>query len=75
MLSKSEQIGDKLFESFREMQENKNRMRKQLLSENILKRDTDIGYPGIPTTCGVDGSYAIEKLLATDLVACYVAPD
>jgi len=41
-----------------------------LQAEDILKRDTDFGYPDIPTTCGIDGSYAVERLLATDLVAC-----
>ncbi|MBA7526093.1 hypothetical protein ES705_18253 [subsurface metagenome] len=36
----------------------------------MLKHDTEVGYPEIPTTCGVDGSYAVEKLLATDFAAC-----
>lgn len=70
MLSKSEQVGEGLFNSFKEIQENKEKMRKQLQDRNILKRDSDIGYPEIPTTCGVDGSYAVERLLATDLAAC-----
>lgn len=70
MLSKSEEVGEELFNSFREIQENREKMRKQLQDENILKRDTDLGYPGIPTTCGVDGSYVVERLLATDFAAC-----
>ncbi|MDH4222153.1 MAG: DNA double-strand break repair nuclease NurA [candidate division Zixibacteria bacterium] len=70
MLSKSEQVGEELFNSFREIQENRDKIRKQLQDENILKRDTDVGYAEIPTTCGVDGSYAVERLLATDLAAC-----
>ena len=70
MLSKSEQVGEGLFNSFKEIHENKEKMRKQLQDRNILKRDSDIGYPEIPTTCGVDGSYAVERLLATDLAAC-----
>jgi len=70
MLSKSEKVGEILFNSFIEIQEDKEKIRKQLQGENILKKDTDVGYPGIPTTCGVDGSYAVEKLLATDFAAC-----
>jgi hypothetical protein len=70
MLSKSEQVGEELFNSFREIQEKKEKMRKQLQDENMLKKDTDLGYPGIPTTCGIDGSYAVERLLSTDLTAC-----
>lgn len=70
MLSKSEQVGAKLFNSFKEIQENREKIRKQLQDKSILKRDAEVVYPGIPTTCGIDGSYAIERLLGTDLVAC-----
>lgn len=70
MLSKSELVGDKLYNSFKEIQNNRAKMREQLQSQNILKHDTELGYPGIPTTCGADGSYAVEKLLATDFAAC-----
>ena len=70
MLSKSEEIGISLYTSFKEVQKNKEELRKQLLNEGILKRDSEVGYPSIPTTCGIDGSYAVEKLLAIDLVAC-----
>jgi hypothetical protein len=70
MLSKSGLIGDKLYASFKEIQNNKTNMREQLQKHNILKRDSEFGYPVIPTTCGVDGSYAVERLLATDFAAC-----
>jgi hypothetical protein len=70
MLSESELVGDRLYESFKEIQSNKAKMRKQLQEKDILKEDSEVGYPGIPTTCGVDGSYAVEKLLATDFAAC-----
>jgi len=70
MLSKSELVGDDLYDSFKEIQNNKAKMRKQLQEQNILKVDSEVGYPGIPTTCGIDGSYAVEKLLATDFAAC-----
>jgi len=70
ILSRCEAVGQALYGSLKDIQENKNRMREQLHSEGILKRDSEAGYPGIPTTCGVDGSYAVERLLATDLVAC-----
>ncbi|MEM2175225.1 MAG: nuclease, partial [Candidatus Micrarchaeia archaeon] len=70
MLSKSEEVGDRLYDSFKEIQNSKEKIRKQLQEKDILKKDTELGYPEIPTTCGVDGSYAVERLLATDLVAC-----
>lgn len=70
MLSKSEQVGDKLYDSFKEIQDNRAKMRKQLQDQNIMKHDAEVGYPGIPTTCGIDGSYVVERLLATDFAAC-----
>jgi len=70
MLSKSEMVGESLYTAFKEIQESKERIRRQLQDENILKKDAELGYPGIPTTCGVDGSYAVERLLATDFAAC-----
>jgi len=70
MLSKSEKIGISLYNSFKEIQRKKEELRNQLLNEGILRRDNEISYPSIPTTCGVDGSYAVEKLLAIDFVAC-----
>lgn len=70
MLSKSEQVGDRLYDSFKEIQNNKAKMRQQLQEKNVLKQDAEVGYPGIPTTCGVDGSYVVERLLATDFAAC-----
>jgi len=70
MLSKSEMVGENLYSAFKEIQENKKKIRRQLQDENILKKDSEVGYPGIPTTCGVDGSYVVERLLATDFAAC-----
>lgn len=70
MLSKSEEVGERLYDSSKEIQESKEKIRNQLQEQNILKKDTELGYPEIPTTCGIDGSYAVERLLATDLVAC-----
>jgi hypothetical protein len=70
MLHKSERIGEELFDSFIKLQKNKTEIRKRLKDKNILKNDSDLGYPNTPTICGVDGSYVIERLLATDLAAC-----
>lgn len=70
MLSKSEEIGNSLYESFKEIEKRKEDLRKQLVNKGILKRDADLGYPPMPTTCGVDGSYVVEKLLAIDFVTC-----
>ena len=70
MLSKSEEIGNFLYTSFKEIGENRRRIREQLQIEEILKRDSELSYPSIPTTCEVDGAYAVERLLSVDFVAC-----
>ncbi|ACD82906.1 DNA double-strand break repair nuclease NurA [Candidatus Methylacidiphilum infernorum] len=70
MLSKSETIGDRLYDSFKEIRNRKLDYRQQLQNRNFLKLETEVGYPGIPTTCGIDGSYGVEKLLAADFAAC-----
>jgi hypothetical protein len=69
-LSKSEDVGKMLYKSFQELHDNKEKVRNQLLNKRILKRDSELVSSDIPTTCGVDGSYAVERLLAIDLVAC-----
>jgi len=64
MLDQCGEIGEKLSKSFETLYENKNEMRKELEQQNILRKDTEIfSAQTHPTTCGVDGSYAIEKVL------------
>ncbi len=70
MLNQCDELGETLSKSFRELFERKSEIRKDMMDQNLLKRDTEISSaPTHPTTCGVDGSYAIEKLLFTDMVA------
>jgi len=70
MLGKCNELGDNLSASFQKLYEEKNNIRQKLKNERLLRRDTEISaVPSHPTTCAVDGSYAVEKLLATDMVA------
>ena len=45
MLSKSEEVGSSLYDSFKEIQKNKEDIRSQLSSKGFLKRDSEVGYP------------------------------
>ena len=63
-------VGETLLASFEEIRRERKTLRAQLQESSLLRRDTDLGYPPIPTSCGIDGSYAVERLLATDLAAC-----
>jgi len=70
MLNQCDGLGEKLSSSFKRLYQQKERIRATLRNEGILKRDTVLSSaPSHPTSCGVDGSYAVEKLLSTDLVA------
>ncbi|HBT48681.1 MAG: NurA domain [Caldanaerobacter subterraneus] len=70
MLEKSNQIGEEILLMFKELKEKKKEIREQLQKSGMLKNDRELEFPQPPTTCGVDGSYAIEKLMAMDLVGC-----
>jgi len=70
MLNQCDALGENLSKSFRTLYEKKNDFRRKLIEQKLLKNDAEISSaPTHPTTCGVDGSYAIEKLLSTDMTA------
>jgi hypothetical protein len=70
MLSKSEPMAAAISKSLELMNQNKKKMRNDLESNDILRKDTDLGsLNSVPSACGVDGSFIIENLLALDLVA------
>lgn len=69
ILSQCDDLGDELSGSFKKLHEEKINIRSGLKDLGLLKKDTEIIIsPLHPTTCGVDGSYAINKLLSTDIV-------
>jgi hypothetical protein len=69
ILELTEGVGQLLLDSFNEMRDQRATRRAELEVNGLLKRESDLGYVPIPTTCGIDGSYAVERMLGTDLVA------
>jgi hypothetical protein len=69
LLDQSQVVGELMLESFNQVRQRIAESRSQLTNAGLRFRDTQLGYPPIPTTCGVDGSYAIDRLLSTDLAA------
>jgi len=69
LLQRTGEVGQALLASFDELQSQKTSRREQLASSALLGRESDYEYVTAPTTCGIDGSYAVERLLAMDLVA------
>jgi hypothetical protein len=69
MLQNSEKLGEDIFKNFIAIKNQREIIRKKLKEINILRRIFDLNIPHRPTVCGVDGAYAIEKLLSNDMVA------
>ena len=68
VLERTEGIGQELLQSFEELRNKREVWRKQLIHSGIVIHDSSLPVTQSPTTCGIDGSYAVERLLATDLV-------
>jgi len=74
LLSQSSKLAEHVRKQIQEMEQVKKEIREQLKHEGVLRRDGDFGYYDVPTSCGVDGAYATERLLALDYcVAAAVA--
>ncbi|WP_017365244.1 DNA double-strand break repair nuclease NurA [Methylococcus capsulatus] len=69
VLGRTAEVAGQLLASFSRAKEQRAHLRQQLEDADLLLRKTDLGAPLYPTTCATDGSYAIERLLTTDLVA------
>jgi hypothetical protein len=69
VLERTQDVGDAMLKSFQDLKAQRATRREQLGNADLLRRESDLEYVPIPTTCGVDGSYAVERLLATDLIA------
>jgi len=70
MLNQCEGISKKLSQSFQRLLDLKAEARLKLKENDLLKKESAIiSTTNHPTTCGVDGAFAVEKLLSTDIVA------
>ena len=69
ILDKTSTVARNILKSFNEIAEGRNSLRDQLENSGLLMDETSLGFAPPQTTCAADGSYAIERLLATDLVA------
>lgn len=69
MLNQCDGISRKLSSTFQKLLNHKKEARTILKDEKLLRKDSEItSTPYHPTTCGIDGAFAIEKLLSTDIV-------
>jgi len=70
MLENSFELSNKLSNNFKNIRNRQKEFRDILYSKKMVEKDTSlIKTRAYPTACGVDGSFTIERLLSTDLVA------
>ena len=69
VMQRTDEVGRTLLQSFEHVRSERANFRTTLQQSGRLGRDTDLEYPPIPSTCAIDGSYAVERLLTTDLAA------
>jgi hypothetical protein len=69
ILGQASSTGDLLIDRFRDLKNEREGYRHRLKEKDLIMHESSLGYPPLPTTCGIDGSYAIERLLFADLTA------
>ena len=69
VLDQTSDVAQDLLASFQEVRVERDSLRAKLLESGLVISESSLGYPPLPTTCAADGSYAIERLLTTDLAA------
>jgi hypothetical protein len=69
VLEQTAEVSEILLVSFNKIREENDNFRKDLTKKDFIRNESSLGYPPLPTTCAADGSYGIERLLASDLVA------
>lgn len=69
VLEQTSTVAQELLNSFQGIRKKRQSLRSTLEASGLLISESSLGYPPLPTTCAADGSYAIERLLTTDLAA------
>lgn len=69
ILDQATTTGELLIDRFRDLKKKRQEYRCILKDKDLIVHESSLGYPPLPTTCGTDGSYAIERLLFADLTA------
>lgn len=70
VLAKAQDLSQALTVALEDNRVARSRYRRRLEEEGLLLHEASLGWPPAPTTCGVDGSYAIERLLSMDVCLC-----
>jgi hypothetical protein len=69
VIQQTTEVSEILLETFKKVKADQDSLKKELQKRDLVRNESSLGYPPLPTTCGTDGSYGIERLLTADLVA------
>lgn len=69
VLDRTDEISKTLLETFDNVKNQKSNWRAKLIENGIVQKKSNLSLAPTPTSCGVDGGMAIERLLSVDLVA------
>lgn len=69
VLSLTTNVSQMLLSTFERVRQDRTALRQALFDRAFIVNEGSLEYPPLPTTCGIDGSYAIERLLSSDLAA------
>lgn len=69
VLTQTKDVSQRLLSAFGDLKAKKATWRSELSQKGLIQKQAALPFVNTPTTCGVDGSMAIERLLALDLVA------
>jgi hypothetical protein len=62
LLSRCGDVSNDLFTSFKKIYDDRSRIRRVFMDRDILHKDSEISsLPANPTTCGIDGAFAVER--------------
>ena len=70
ILRRNEEASASLADSIRGVQAGRGPVRRWLEDEDLLRRGPADDDGGAATTCGIDGSYVLDHMLTTSVVAC-----
>lgn len=69
VLEQTTEVSRELLAAFEEVRAERDSHRRALAGSGLLETAAAMMHVPVPTTCGADGSYGIERLLTTDLAA------
>ncbi len=67
ILENGGKIANKIYGPYREIKDNRDKLREQLQEQNGIKNDSTTDGQKILSSCGIDGYYTVEGFLTSDL--------